>query len=151
VLRNPDAGDLQPDRGPAPGLASLPGLVTHIGQAGVPVSVRAEGEPRPLPPGVDLSAYRIIQEALTNVVRHAPAATAELTLRYSPDEVVIEVTDNGRAHPESSSPARAADGAGHGIAGMRERVTVYGGKLVAGPTASGFRVLARIPTEQAAS
>jgi signal transduction histidine kinase len=151
VLRNPDTGDLEADRGPAPGLASLPGLVTHIGQAGVPVGVRVEGEPRPLSPGVDLSAYRIIQEALTNVVRHAAPATAELTLRYSPDELVIEVTDNGRAHSESSSPARAADGAGHGIAGMRERVTVYGGKLVTGPTASGFRVLARIPTEQAAS
>jgi signal transduction histidine kinase len=151
VLRDTETGDPKADRGPAPGLASLPGLVTNIGQAGVPVSVRVEGEPRPLSPGADLSAYRIIQEALTNVVRHAAPTTAELTLRYSPDEVVIEVTDNGRANPQSSSPARAPDGAGHGIAGMRERVTVYGGKLVAGPTASGFRVLARIPTEQATS
>jgi signal transduction histidine kinase len=147
VLRNTDTDDLTADRGPAPGLASLPWLVTQIGQAGVPVSVREEGEPRPLSPGVDLSAYRIIQEALTNVVRHAAPATAELTLRYSLDEVTIEVTDNGRAHPKPSSPGRA----GHGIAGMQERVAVYGGKLVAGPTASGFRVLARIPTEQAAS
>jgi signal transduction histidine kinase len=151
VLRDADAGDLQADRGPAPGLASLPGLVTHISEAGVPVGVRVEGEPRPLSPGVDLSAYRIIQEALTNVVRHAAPATAELTVRYSPDEVVIEVTDDGRTRLKTPAPARAGDGPGHGLAGMRERVAVYGGKLVAEPTASGFRVLARIPTEQAAS
>jgi signal transduction histidine kinase len=151
VLRDADAGDLAADRGPAPGLASLPGLVTHIGEAGVPVDVRVEGEPRPLSPGVELSAYRIVQEALTNVVRHAAPATAELTLSYRPAEVVIEVTDNGRTPLRAPSPARAGEGAGHGIAGMRERAAVYGGKLVAEPTASGFRVLARIPTEQAAS
>jgi signal transduction histidine kinase len=148
VLRDPDAEGLPTERGPAPGLASLPGLVTHINEAGVPVGVRVEGEPRPLSPGADLCAYRIVQEALTNVVRHAAPATAELMLRYQPDEVVIEVTDNGRIPP---SPARAGDGAGHGIAGMRERVALYGGKLVAEPTASGFRVLASIPTGQAAS
>ncbi len=151
VLRDADTEGLPADRGPAPGLASLPGLVTHIGQAGVPIGVRVEGEPRPLSPGVDLSAYRIIQEALTNVVRHAAPATAELTLRYSPAEMVIEVTDNGRTRLTAPLPARAGEGPGHGIAGMRERVAVYGGKLVAEPTASGFRVLARIPTEQAAS
>jgi signal transduction histidine kinase len=151
VLRDADAGDLQADRGPAPGLASLPELVTHIDEAGVPVGVHVEGEPRPLPPGVDLSAYRIIQEALTNVVNHAAPATAELTLRYSPGEVVIEVTDNGRTPLKPPQPVRAGEGPGHGIAGMRERVAVYGGKLVAEPTASGFRVLARIPTGEAAS
>jgi signal transduction histidine kinase len=151
VLRDADAGDLQADRGPAPGLASLPELVTHISEAGVPVGVRVEGEPRPLSPGVDLSAYRIVQEALTNVVRHAAPATAELTVRYSPDEVVIEVTDDGRTPLRTPAPTRAGDGPGHGIAGMRERVAVYGGKLLAEPTASGFRVLARIPTEQAVS
>jgi signal transduction histidine kinase len=151
VLRDGDAGDLQADRGPAPGLASLPALVAHIGQAGVSVGVHVNGEPRPLSPGVDLSAYRIVQEALTNVVRHAAPATAELTLRYLPGEVVIEVTDDGRTRLATPPPARTGDGAGHGIAGMHERVAVYGGKLVAEPTASGFRVLARIPTEQAVS
>jgi signal transduction histidine kinase len=151
VLRDADAGGPQADRGPAPGLASLPGLVTHIGEAGVCVGLRVEGEPRPLPPGVDLSAYRIIQEALTNVVRHAAPATAELTVRYRPGEVVIDVTDNGRTRLTAPPPARAGEGPGHGIAGMRERVAVYGGELVAEPTASGFRVHARIPTEQAAS
>jgi len=150
VLRDDDAGDVQADRGPAPGLASMPGLVTHIGEAGVSVGVRVEGEPRALSPGVDLCAYRIVQEALTNVVRHAAPATAELTLRYSPGEVVIEVTDDGHTRLKSPPPARAGNGPGHGIAGMRERVAVYGGKLVAEPTPSGFRVLARIPTEQAA-
>lgn len=114
-------------------------------------AVRVEGEPRPLSPGVDLSAYRIVQEALTNVVRHAVPATAELTLRYRPCEVVIEVTDNGGTHQKTPSPARTGHGPGHGIAGMRERVAVYGGELVAEPTGSGFRVLARIPTEEAAS
>jgi signal transduction histidine kinase len=151
VLRDADAGDLEADRGPPPGLASVPALVTHIGQAGVSVGVRVEGEPRSLSPGVDLSAYRIIQEALTNVVRHAAPATAELTLRYRPGEVVIEVTDDGGAQLKASPPARAGDGPGHGIAGMRERVGIYGGELVAEPTASGFRVLARIPAEEAAS
>jgi signal transduction histidine kinase len=149
VLR--DADGLPADRGPAPGLAGLGELVGHISQAGVPVAVRVEGGPRPLSPGADLSAYRIVQEALTNVVRHAAPASAELTLRYRPGEVVIEVTDNGRAGPKAPSPARTGEGSGHGIAGMRERVAVYGGTLTAGPTASGFRVLARIPTEQAAS
>ena len=151
VLRDADAGDPEADRGPPPGLASVPGLVTHVGQAGVSVGVRVEGEPRSLSPGVDLSAYRIIQEALTNVVRHAAPATAELTLRYRPGEVVIEVTDDGGAQLKASPPARAGDGPGHGIAGMRERVAIYGGELVAEPTASGFRVLARIPAEEAAS
>jgi signal transduction histidine kinase len=151
VLRDADADNTHADRGPAPGLTSLPELITHIGQAGVPVGVRVEGQPRALSPGVDLSAYRIIQEALTNVVRHAAPATAELTLRYSPDEVVIEVTDNGRTQLKDSLPASAGEEPGHGIAGMCERVAVYGGRLVAEPTASGFRVLARIPTERAAS
>jgi signal transduction histidine kinase len=151
VLRDADPDDPQADRGPAPGLASLPGLVTHIDQAGVPVSFHVEGQPRPLPPGIDLSAYRIIQEALTNVVRHAAPAIAELTLRYSPGEVMIEVTDNGRTRLTPPALVRAGDGPGHGIVGMRERVAVYGGKLVAEPTASGFRVLARIPTGKAAS
>jgi signal transduction histidine kinase len=151
VLRDAEDGGQPADRGPAPGLASLPGLIAHISEADVSVGVHVEGEPRPLPPGVDLSAYRIIQEALTNVVRHAAPATAELTLRYRPGEVVIEVTDNGQTSLKSSTLSRAGDGPGHGISGMRERVAVYGGKLLAEPTASGFRVLAHIPTEETAS
>jgi signal transduction histidine kinase len=153
VLRGHEPRDGDADREPAPGLADLPGLISRIHEAGVSVGLRVEGEPRRLSPGVDLSAYRIAQEALTNVVRHAAPATAELTVRYQPDEVTIEVTDDGRARgARGAAPAgRGQDGAGHGIAGMRERTAVYGGRLVAEPTASGFRVLARIPTEQAVS
>jgi signal transduction histidine kinase len=148
VLRGHETPDGAADREPAPGLAELPGLIGRINEAGVSVSLRVEGEPRPLPAGVDLSAYRIVQEALTNVVRHAAPAAAELTVRYQPDEVVIEVTDDGCAR--GARPAgRVQNGTGHGIAGMRERAGVYGGGLVAEPTAAGFRVLARIPTGQA--
>jgi signal transduction histidine kinase len=153
VLRGHETPDSGADREPAPGLADLPGLISRIHEAGVSVGLRVEGEPRRLSPGVDLSAYRIVQEALTNVVRHAAPATAELTVRYQPDEVMIEVTDDGCARgPRAAAPAGGdQDGTGHGIAGMRERTAVYGGRLVAEPTASGFRVLARIPTEQAVS
>jgi signal transduction histidine kinase len=151
VLREHETQDAQADREPAPGLADLPGLVSRISEASVSVDLRVEGEPRPLSPGVDLSAYRIAQEALTNVVQHAAPAAAELTLRYRPAEVVIEVTDDGRSRPRTASAGPARDGTGHGIAGMRERAAVYGGELLAEPTASGFRVLARIPTGQAAS
>jgi signal transduction histidine kinase len=153
VLRGHEAQDGDAEREPAPGLADLPGLISRIHEAGVPVGLRVEGEPRRLSPGVDLSAYRIVQEALTNVVRHAAPATAELTVRYQPDEVMIEVTDDGcaRGARDAARPGLSQDGTGHGIAGMRERTAVYGGRLVAEPTASGFRVLARIPTEQAVS
>ena len=150
VLRGHETQDADANREPAPGLADLPGLIGRINEAGVSVGLRVEGEPRRLAPGVDLSAYRIVQEALTNVVRHAAPAAAELTVRYQPDEVVIEVTDDGCARA-ARPVGRAQDGSGHGIAGMRERAAVYGGRLVAEPTASGFRVLARIPTGQAVS
>jgi signal transduction histidine kinase len=156
VLRGHETQDGDADREPAPGLADLPGLIGRIHEAGVSVGLHVEGEPRRLSPGVDLSAYRIVQEALTNVVRHAAPATAELTVRYQPDEVTIEVTDDGcargaRGARDAAPAGRGQDGTGHGIAGMRERTAVYGGRLVAEPTASGFRVLARIPTEQAVS
>ena len=150
VLRGHETQDTDADREPAPGLADLPGLIGRINEAGVTVGLRVEGEPRGLSPGIDLSAYRIVQEALTNVVRHAAPAAAELTVRYRPDEVVIEVTDDGCVR-DAGPGSHAQDGACHGIAGMRERAAVYGGRLVAGPTATGFRVLARIPTTQAVS
>jgi signal transduction histidine kinase len=96
VLRD---GEATTDLTPAPGLADLPGLVAEIGAAGVPVTVRTEGELRPLPAGVDVSAFRIIQEALTNVVRHARPAEARLDLCYRPDEIEIQVTDDGGGRP----------------------------------------------------
>jgi signal transduction histidine kinase len=156
VLRGHEPRDGDAEREPAPGLADLPSLIGRVHQAGVSVGLRVEGEPRRLSPGVDLSVYRIVQEALTNVVRHAAPARAELTVRYQPDEVMIEVTDDGsargdRGDRDAGSAGRGQDGTGHGIVGMRERAAVYGGRLVAEPTTSGFRVLARIPTGQAVS
>ena len=150
-LRSVETDTTTAQREPAPCLADLEQLVAQIGEAGVSVHLRVEGEPRRLPPGVDLSAYRIVQEALTNVVRHAADATAELTLRYLPAEITIEVTDNGRSSPQTSTGGQSINGSGHGLMGMRERVALYGGKLQAEPTPTGFHVLARIPTGQAAT
>jgi signal transduction histidine kinase len=151
VLRSTDTDTTPAQREPAPGLAGLEQLVAQIGEAGVPVHLRVEGQPRRLPAGVDLSAYRIIQEALTNVVRHAAPATAELILRYQPAQITIEVTDNGRSSPDASTSGQSANGSGHGLIGMRERVALYGGNLQAEPTSTGFRVLARIPSSRGAT
>lgn len=147
VLRSaedPDAagGAGAADLAPAPGLADLAPLVDEVGQAGVGVELRVDGAVRALPAGQDLSAYRIAQEALTNVVRHAgPSAHATLTVRYAPEAVEIECVDDGAGRLQ---PVEPADG-GHGLVGMRERVALYGGELVAGPAGPGFRVLARLP------
>jgi signal transduction histidine kinase len=145
VLRSAESDTAPARREPSPGLADLQQLVAQIGEAGVPVRLRVEGEPRRLPAGLDLSAYRIVQEALTNVVRHAAPATAELTLRYLPAEITIEVTDNGRNRRPTATGGQSGSGSGHGLIGMRERVTLYGGKLQAEPLPTGFHVLARIP------
>jgi signal transduction histidine kinase len=107
----------------------------------VRVEVRIEGTPCELPAGLDLSAYRIVQEALTNVVRHAGPATARVAVRYSPGQVALEVVDDGRG-------PGAEDRGGHGLAGMRERAALYGGTLEAGPVpGGGFRVAATLPVE----
>jgi len=151
VLRSAEIETTPAQRKPAPGLADLEQLIAQIGEAGVPVHLRVEGQPRRLPPGVDLSAYRIIQEALTNIVRHAASATAELGLCYLPAEIMIEVTDNGRSSPQVPSCGQSTNGSGHGLIGMRERVALYGGNLQAEPTPTGFHVLARIPTAEAAT
>ena len=151
VLRIAETDGTPAQREPAPGLTDLEQLVAQIGEAGVPVHLRVEGQPRRLPRGVDLSAYRIIQEALTNVVRHAAPATAQLTLRYQPAEITIEITDNGRSSPSARAGGLTGNGSGHGIIGMRERVSLYGGNLRAEPTPTGFHVLARIPTAQVAA
>lgn len=125
---------------PQPGLDQLEDLVEQSRAAGLPVEVRTEGERTPLPPGVDLAAYRIVQEALTNARRHAGRARANVTLRYRDDALDIVVDDDGHG-------TAAANGAGgHGLTGMRERVRIYGGSLHAGPRAEGgFRVHAEMP------
>jgi signal transduction histidine kinase len=129
--------------GPQPGLDRLDELVEPLRAGGLDVVVRREGQEEALPAGVDLSAYRIVQEALTNTIRHARATRAEVTVRYEPDAVEIDVRDDGRATPGSDG-----EPGGHGLVGMRERASLLGGTLEAGPQASGgYRVHARLPLE----
>jgi signal transduction histidine kinase len=131
---------------PAPGLADLGRLVTDIAAAGVAVEVAVDGAARPLSPAADLSAYRIVQEALTNVVRHAGPTRAQVAISYRPDEIGIEVTDDGPGGPR---PAAAGGEGGHGLIGMRERAALFGGDLAAGPDGPGFRVRASLPAAAA--
>jgi signal transduction histidine kinase len=139
VLRQADEGEpVEPE----PGLAQLDALAGRAGQAGLPVTVEREGAPRPLPPGVDLAAYRIIQESLTNVIRHAGPATATVLLQYDESALRIEIADTGRG----LAPGAESAGAGHGIIGMRERATAVGGTLAAGSgPGGGYRVVAVLP------
>jgi signal transduction histidine kinase len=125
---------------PQPGLDRLDGLVERVRAAGVPVHVTVE-VPEPLPPGVDLAAYRVVQEALTNTIKHAEGAAAFVEIGLTGDRLEIEVTDTG-----GTPGAAARTGNGHGLIGLRERLTVYGGTLDAGPVpGGGFRVMARLP------
>jgi signal transduction histidine kinase len=134
--------DEQPSpRSPQPGLGQLETLLAHAAGTGLPVRLDVHGEPTPLPAGLDLSAYRIIQEALTNALKHAGPVPTTVTLDYTPDALTIEIHDHG-----NGAPARAADGAGHGLIGMRERVSLYHGDLEAGRSPhAGYCVRARIP------
>jgi signal transduction histidine kinase len=126
--------------GPQPGLDSLHSLIEQVRSSGLPVQLRVEGEPVHLPAGVDLSAYRIVQEALTNVVKHASAASAEVVIRFRSRALELDVLDDG--HGVSPS----VNGAGHGLIGMRERVALYGGTIETGPRiGGGYAVHARLP------
>ncbi|MFE6050698.1 sensor histidine kinase [Kitasatospora sp. NPDC056446] len=137
VLRGTAVGELAP----APRLADLGRLVASGAEAGVRVGLRVRGRVRPLPEGVELSAFRIVQEALTNVVRHAHTDAARVAVAYEEDRLVLEVTDGGRGG--RGGPVGAG---GHGLAGMAERVGLYGGRLEAGPLpGGGFRVRAVLP------
>ena len=127
---------------PQPGLDGLDSLLDEIGRAGLPVQLHVDGKPFPLPRGVDLSAYRIVQEGLTNALKHAHASDADVTVCYRPDELEIEVRDNGRG-------SATTDGLGHGLIGVRERVKIYGGKMSAGTaTNGGFVLSTRLPLDQ---
>jgi signal transduction histidine kinase len=142
VLRQ--EGEPQGDLAPVPGLADLDALLAELAKAGLGVRLRVEGTPSQLPAGVDLSAYRIVQEALTNVVKHAGPARAQVTIGYRDQEVTVEVTDDGRGVTVPTGDGRAR--VGHGLIGMRERVQVFGGDLETGPRpGGGFRVAARLP------
>lgn len=124
---------------PPPRLADLDHLVQELRQSGLPVSVRVEGHPAALPEAVDLSAYRVVQEALTNTLKHARASQAEVAVRWGEDALEVEVRDDGVG-------STGSNGSGHGIVGMQERLALLGGTLVAGPaTEGGFMVLARFP------
>jgi signal transduction histidine kinase len=138
------------DTAPQPGLSELDALLDSARSGGVSVTVTSSGNPVPLPDGVDLSAYRIVQEALSNAMRHAPGSHVELRLAYRPDALALEICNDAalRAVPVlvSSGDRSAAGGGGHGLVGMRERTTMLGGSLAAGPTADGgFRVAAVLP------
>jgi len=145
---------------PAPGLADLDRLVARTASAGVRVDLTRRGQPRELPASLDLSAYRIVQEALTNVVKHARTSSCRVLIGYGRDELVLEVTDNGAGVPAMAlagtvplntgppefRPPDAIGGSGHGIIGMRERVSLLGGEFTAGPLPGyGFQVNAHLP------
>lgn len=152
---------------PQPSLSRLSPLIDRIAFAGLPVEVRISGEPRPLPAGIDVTAYRIIQEALTNALKHGDGVKAEVTVRYADHALRVEVLNSGPSvlsgdpvpgHAGKSAPAVStaftaprpkADGAGHGLVGLRERVAVYGGDFDARRRlGGGYRVRARLPLER---
>jgi signal transduction histidine kinase len=126
---------------PQPGLDGLASLMDEVRRAGLPVHLHVDGERFALPRAVDLSAYRIVQEGLTNALKYARASRVDVALRYSPDEVSIEVRDDGVG-------ATKTDGHGHGLVGMRERVKIYGGEMTAGPAPEGgFVLTASLPVD----
>jgi signal transduction histidine kinase len=139
AMRDGDEAELTPQ----PGLDGLDSLLEEIGRAGLPVRLHVDGEPVALPRGIDLSAYRIVQEGLTNALKHARASNADVTVRYRPDELQIDVRDNGKGNSTS-------DGLGHGLVGVRERVKIYGGEMSAGTAnGSGFILSTRLPLSAA--
>jgi signal transduction histidine kinase len=138
VLRRPEEA---PALAPQPSLQHLDRLVEQAREAGLPVEVQIEGDAKELPAGLDLTAYRLVQEALTNAVKHAQATSAEVLVRYEDGAVELQVVDDGRGTSDGTS-----ESGGHGLVGMRERVTVYGGELEAGPRPEGgFALKARLP------
>jgi signal transduction histidine kinase len=131
--------DDDPELAPQRGLGDLDPLLKQVGRAGLPVRLRVDGEPYPLPRSLDLTGYRIVQEGLTNALKHAQASQAEVIVRYESDALGIEVRDNGRG-------ATDANGHGHGLVGIRERVKVYGGEMSTGGAAgNGFVLSIRLP------
>ena len=138
VLRRPEEA---PALAPQPSLEHLDRLVAQARESGLPVELRIEGEPTPLPPGVDLTAYRLVQEGLTNAIKHARASKADVVVLYGDGTVEVSVTDDGPGGGDGG-------GGGHGLVGMRERVSVYGGELEAGPRPEGgYSLKARLPVQ----
>jgi signal transduction histidine kinase len=138
VLRDPDE---EAGLAPQPGVGDLDALAASVRAAGLPVHLVVSGHSAELPATVDVSVYRIVQEALTNVLKHAGPARADVTIDCAEEAVTIEVTDDGTARPGQQTPV-----SGHGLAGMRERAAVFGGELSAGPRpGGGYAVRARLP------
>jgi len=167
LLAPSGTGEHDLDLSPQPSLTRLSPLIDRIAFAGLPVEVRISGEPRPLPPGVDLTAYRIIQEALTNAMKHGDGVKAEVTVRYAERYLRVEVLNSGpsvlsggrtgaaqlgapiRGRRPTGAPGREPPVEGRGLLGLRERVAVFGGELDARRRlGGGFRVRARIPLER---
>jgi signal transduction histidine kinase len=161
VLRGPADVNGRAATAPAPSISALDEVIGQVRQAGIEVNLRIEGSPSKLPPGVDLTAYRIVQEALTNTVRHSGASEAAVTVSYEPGYVTVSVTDTGdgavavtvgrparrgRAGSSAGGGARPTASGGFGLAGIAERVASCGGRLTVGPgDAGGFAVTARLP------
>jgi signal transduction histidine kinase len=137
VLGGLRAGE-QAQLAPEPGLARLGRLLEQTRATGLEVDLLIEGEPAPLPPSLDLAAYRVLQEGLTNVRKHAAARRVEVVLRYGRDSVAVEVADDGNG-------AGGGGGSGRGLSGIRERVALLGGEFVAGPRADGFALRVTLP------
>jgi signal transduction histidine kinase len=131
-----------PEFSPQPGLETMGDLLETVRSAGLPVQLEVDGMPRELPPGIDLAAYRVVQEALTNALKHGGTAHAWVSVHWGEDELELEVANDGKGGGDGS-------GGGHGLAGMRERVALYGGELESGPRdGGGFVVRARLPVSQ---
>lgn len=127
------------ERGPQPGLDRLDALLAEVDRAGLPVRLHVDGDPLELPRGIDISAYRIVQEGLTNALKHSGASQAEVALQYDSDQLRIEVRDNGHG-------VVTHNGRGHGLIGIRERVKLYGGEMSSGgANRGGFILSARLP------
>ncbi|MFE9022801.1 sensor histidine kinase [Streptomyces sp. NPDC007808] len=152
----PYGDDTTADLTPQPGLDRLGQLVDRVSFAGLPVEVRISGDPRPLPQGIGVTAYRIVQEALTNALKHGDGGSAEVTVRYADHALRVEVLNSGPSVLTGGTPSAGPrpapqhrDGAGRGLLGLRERVAVYGGDLDARRRlGGGYRVRARIPLDR---
>jgi signal transduction histidine kinase len=140
---------------PQPGVDRIPALLARVREAGMPVELSGDKTPRALPPGIDLAAYRVVQEGLTNVMKHAGQARTTVRLEYRPRDLLITVSDDGPLPGSAAAGPRVGPGAGaepgsgaRGLIGLRERIAVYGGELDAGPRpGGGWRLAARIPLE----
>jgi signal transduction histidine kinase len=140
VLRRSDTGD--PSRSPQPGIAQLESLLASVREAGLHAEVRTNGEPRTLPAALDLTVYRIVQEAVTNALKHSGAGRIEVRIDYTTGSLTLTITDDGRG----ASPVSLTTSTGHGLVGMRERVEIFGGRLeTSSSPLGGFTVRAQLP------